>query len=148
MTPSLSWVWVPRFLVLLSTHDKPVLYSTQLIVIRGGPHTRPRPLYYCVKLKSHWHCDDPSKNDVVGLFVILSCGKEGRNSLVTQDHIGVCHIQTNVNKKASEQWTSVFTQVGDIDGQNRSRTRFVVPFLPDESCVVLRHIRKRGRFDP
>ena len=28
--------------------------------------------------------------------------KEGRNSHVTQDHIGVCHIQTNMNKKASE----------------------------------------------
>ena len=28
--------------------------------------------------------------------------KEGRNSNVTQDQIGVCHMQTNMNKKASE----------------------------------------------
>jgi hypothetical protein len=30
------------------------------------------------------------------------CPKEGRNSHVTQDHIGVCHMKTNMNKKASE----------------------------------------------
>jgi len=30
------------------------------------------------------------------------CRKEGRNSYVTQDHIGVCHMPTNMNKKASE----------------------------------------------
>ncbi len=34
-------------------------------------------------------------------FIKLS-RKEGRNSHVTQDHIGVCHIKTKMNKKASE----------------------------------------------
>jgi len=29
-------------------------------------------------------------------------GMEGRNSHVSQDHIGTCHMQTNMNKKASE----------------------------------------------
>ena len=29
--------------------------------------------------------------------------KEGRNSLVFQDRIGVCHMQTNMHKKASER---------------------------------------------
>ncbi len=33
---------------------------------------------------------------------IKLCRQEGRNSHVTQDHIGVCHMKTNMNKKARE----------------------------------------------
>ena len=38
-----------------------------------------------------------SKRDVCGV-----CHKEDLNSHVMEDHIGVCHMKTNMNKKASE----------------------------------------------
>ncbi len=36
--------------------------------------------------------------------------QEGRNSHVTQDHIGVCHMKTNMNKKAREHMNFRVTQ--------------------------------------
>jgi hypothetical protein len=47
--------------------------------------------------------------------------KEGRNSHVRQDHIGVCHMQTNMNKKESEHmnYPCAHKKWSDIDGRQR-----------------------------
>jgi hypothetical protein len=61
--------------------------------------------------------------------------KEGRNSHVTQDHIGVCHMKTNMNKKASEHMnfraytrhTTISTDKNVVSGSSHDQLDFSFP---------------------
>jgi hypothetical protein len=59
-------------------------------------------IYILVTWKRLWVIRDTILLQVYVHSFHQVASKEGRNSHVTQDHIGVCHMQTNMNKKASE----------------------------------------------
>jgi hypothetical protein len=102
---------------------------TQTFLLYARPH--PLCVEEWGKLPPHWSCEHPTKSDLVGLFGWFSCLRtqvhvsscdiktspgHSRHYLpsrmytrfikfshVTQDHIGACHMQTNMKKKG--KWT-------------------------------------------